>query len=213
MIGVLFGNKHTFDDWNLVLTEKTIGLPSPKTFSVDVEGADGVLDTSDILTGEIKFKNRTLEFSFTMLDKYEDFQDKITEIANYLHGQKLRIILDEDDTHYYVGRCSIDQWASDKRIGRIVVKCDCEPYKYDLIETVVSVSVIGEKLVTIRGKRRTINPVVKCSDSMTMTVDGHSVILKTGENLIIDFFIREGENVIKFTGNGNVTISFTGGEL
>ena len=213
MIGVLFGKKHTFDDWNLVLTEKTIGLPSPKTSSVDVEGADGVLDTSDILTGEIKFKNRTLEFSFTMLDKYEDFQDKITEIANYLHGQKLRIILDEDDTHYYVGRCSIDQWASDKRIGRIVVKCDCEPYKYDLIETVVSVSVIGEKLITIRGKRRTINPVVKCSDSMTMTVDGFTVNLNKGENLIIDFFIREGENVIKFTGNGNVTISFTGGEL
>lgn len=213
MIGVSFGKKHTFDDWNLILTEKTIGLPSPKTSSVNVEGADGVLDTSEILTGEIKFSNRKLEFNFTMLDKYEDFQDKITEIANYLHGQKLRIILDDDPTHCYVGRCSIDQWASDKRIGRIVVKCDCEPYKYDVVETVVSVNVIGEKLVNIRGKRRTINPVVNCSNAMAMTVNGFTVDLNQGENSIIDFFIKEGNNVIKFTGNGNVTLSFTGGEL
>lgn len=213
MIGVLFGTKHTYDDFNLVRTEKNIGLPSPKTSSVDVEGADGVLDTSEVLTGEIKFKNRKLEFSFTLLDKYEDYEDKITEISNYLHGRKLRIILDDDPTHYYVGRCSIDQWASDKRIGRIVITCDCEPYKYDVIETVVNVTVNGEKTVKIRGKRRTVNPIVKCSEDMEMSVNGETVSLKTGDNEIIDFFIREGENVITFTGNGNVTLSFTGGDL
>lgn len=217
MTGILFGKKHTFDDWNLILTEKTIGLPSPKTSSVNVEGADGVLDTSEILTGEIKFSNRKLEFNFTMLDKYEDFQDKITEIANYIHGQKLRITLDDDPTHCYVGRCSIDQWASDKRIGRIVIKCDCEPYKYDIAETVVSVNVSGEKLVNIRGKRRTVNPVVKCTksndDTLSMTINGYTVELNNGENPIIDFFIKEGNNVIKFMGNGNVILSFTGGEL
>lgn len=213
MIGVLFGTKHTYDDFNLICTEKNIGLPQPKTSSVDVEGADGVLDTSEVLTGEIRFKNRKLEFSFTLLDKYEDYEDKITEISNYLHGRKLRIILDDDTEHYYIGRCSIDQWASDKRIGRIVVTCDCEPYKYDVIETVVNASVNGVKTVRIHGKRRTVNPIVKCSTSMEMSVNGETVSLKTGDNEIIDFFIREGENVITFTGNGNVTLSFTGGDL
>ena len=213
MIGVLFGKKHTYDDFNLVLTEKIIGLPSPKTSSVKVEGADGVLDTSEVLTGEIKFNNRNLEFDFTMLDNYENFQDKITEIANYLHGKKLKIILDSNPEHYYIGRCSINQWASDKRIGRIVIKCDCEPYKYDVIETVVNASVNGVKTVRIHGKRRTVNPIVKCSADMEMSVNGETVSLKTGDNEIIDFFIREGENVITFTGYGNVTLSFTGGDL
>ena len=43
MNGITFGNKHTYDDWELVLTAKKLGLPTPKTSSVDIEGADGVI--------------------------------------------------------------------------------------------------------------------------------------------------------------------------
>ena len=69
MNGVKFGDKHTFDDWGLVLTEKSLGLPEPKTSGVEIEGADGELDTSEVLSGEIKFSNRQLTFKLTMTDE------------------------------------------------------------------------------------------------------------------------------------------------
>lgn len=213
MNGVKFGDKHTFDDWGLVLTEKSLGLPEPKTSGVEIEGADGELDTSEVLSGEIKFHNRNLTFKLTMTDEYEDFNDKVTEIANYLHGKKMRIILDEDDTHYYYGRCAINEWLTDRRIGQIAINCNCEPYKYDLNETIITATVNGMATINVYGKRKTVCPTISVSGSVSLFVDGDVVELPEGTNEILDFYIREGNNVLTFTGNGTIEISYTGGEL
>lgn len=214
MNGVQFGNKHTFDDWDLVLTGKSIGLPTPKESSVDVEGADGSIDTSEVLAGEIKFNNRQLQFEFTMTTDYEGYNELVTEIANYLHGRKLKIILDEDDNYYYYGRCQINQWGSDKRIGKIVISCDCEPYKYALRKSVVTATINGKTYVKVIGKRMTVTPIIEVSQDMTIIVDGKSNNLYANkENEILDLFIKEGVNTLVFDGNGEVKISFVGGEL
>ena len=161
MNGILFGNKHTYDDWDLVLTGKSLGLPTPKTSSVDVDGADGSIDTSEVLSGEIKFSNRRLEFELTMTTDYDEYNELVTNITNYLHGRKLKIILDEDDSYYYYGRCQINQWGSDKRIGKIVISCDCEPYKYTLRPMIVTAKISGKTYVKVVGKRMTVTPIIE----------------------------------------------------
>lgn len=214
MNGVKFGDKHTFDDWGLVLTEKSLGLPEPKTSGVEIEGADGELDTSEVLSGEIKFSNRLLTFKLTMTDNYEDFSDKVTEIANYLHGRKMRIILDEDDLCYYYGRCAINEWLTDRRIGQIAISCNCEPYKYDLNETIIAATVTGETKINVYGKRKTVCPTITVTGDVTMLVGDESVALSaTKPNEILDFYIREGNNTLTFTGSGTVELSYIGGEL
>lgn len=214
MNGIQFGNKHTYDDWELVLTNKALGLPTPKTSSIDVEGADSTIDTSEVLAGEIKFNNRMLEFEFTMTTPYDEFNELITEIANYLHGKKLKIILDEDSDYYYYGRCQINQWSSDKRIGKIVISCECEPYKYALRDSVVSATINGKTYVKVVGKRMTVTPIIEVSNDMEIIVDGKSNQLYAGiENEILDLFIKEGVNTLVFNGNGEVKIKYKGGEL
>lgn len=214
MNGIQFGNKHTYDDWELVLTNKALGLPTPKTSSIDVEGADGTIDTSEVLAGEIKFNNRMLEFEFTMTTPYDEFNELITDIANYLHGKKLKIILDEDSDYYYYGRCQINQWSSDKRIGKIVISCECEPYKYALRDSVVSATINGKTYVKVVGKRMTVTPIIEVSNDMEIIVDGKSNQLYAGiENEILDLFIKEGINTLVFNGNGEVKIKYKGGEL
>ena len=214
MNGITFGNKHTYDDWGLVLTNKTLGLPTPKTSSVDIEGADGVIDTSEVLCGEIKFNNRTLEFEFTMTTDYDDYHELITDITNYLHGRKLKIILDEDDKYYYVGRCQINEWSSDKRIGKIVIKCDCEPYKYMSDKCISTANINGTTHVKVFGRRMTVNPIIEVTSDMTITVDGEDRILKANrKNEIPDLFIKEGVNILEFKGNGIAKITYVGGEL
>ena len=214
MNGILFGNKHTYDDWDLVITGKSLGLPTPKTSSVDVDGADGSIDTSEVLSGEIKFSNRRLEFELTMTTDYDEYNELVTNITNYLHGRKLKIILDEDDSYYYYGRCQINQWASDKRIGKIVISCDCEPYKYTLRPMIVTSKISGKTYVKVVGKRMTVTPIIEVSNDMEIIVDGKSNKLSAGEqNEILDLFIKEGVNTLVFNGNGEVKISYIGGEL
>lgn len=214
MNGVKFGDKHTFDDWGLVLTEKSIGLPEPKTSGVEISGADGEVDTSEVLSGEIKFSNRPLTFKLTLTDEYEDFNDKVTQIANYLHGRKMRIILDEDDLHYYYGRCTINEWLTDRRIGQIAINCNCEPYKYDLNETIIAATVSGTTKVNVYGKRKTVCPIITVEGSVSLSINGESVPLRADrENEVLDFYIREGNNTLTFTGNGTIELSYRGGEL
>lgn len=214
MKGVQFGSKHTYDDWSLVLTDKKLGLPTPKTSSVNIDGADGVIDTSEVLCGEIKFNNRMLEFEFTMTTDYENYNELMTEIANYLHGKKLKIILDEDDQYYYYGRCSVNEWSSDKRIGKIVIKCDCEPYKYMLRESVVTAKIGGLTHVKVFGKRMTVTPTIWANNGdIRLILDGNEVKLTNGENEVLDLFIKEGVNTLTFSGNGDIKIVYIGGEI
>lgn len=210
----MFGNKNTYDDWNLVRNNKEISLPEPKTSKLEIEGADGDIDISEILCGEIKFKNRTAKFEYTMLDGYDNFTERITEIANYLHGKKLKIILSEDTSHYYYGRCTIDEWSSDKRIGKIVIKCDCDPWKYDLEETIITKTITTSETFDIVGKRRTVCPVFKSTADMTITFNGIDyTISANSEGSNPNIQIKEGVNRFTITGNGTITITYQGGEL
>ena len=221
MNGINFGKKHSYDDWGLVLTNKSLGLPTPKTSSVSIDGADGVIDTSEVLCGEIKFSNRTLEFEFTMTTDYEDFNELVTEISNYLHGKKLKIVLDEDSNYYYYGRCQINQWTSDRRIGKIVIKCDCDPFKYTKEKCISTAHIDGVTYVKVYGKRMTVNPTIEVDTDNVDVVVKYPKLLqsrtiqlhKNKTNLIPDLFLYEGVNTLIFIGSGNVKIIYQGGEL
>ena len=59
--GVIFGDNHSYRDWGLVTkTRPVIGSPEPKTIYIDIPEADGQLDLTESLTGEVKFKNRQM---------------------------------------------------------------------------------------------------------------------------------------------------------
>lgn len=131
MIGVRFDSAHTYTDWKLLLTEKEIGLPEPKTNIIDIPGADGVLDLTETLTGGVRYGNRTLKFSFTTTDNLsgEQWPALLTKISTALHGQRKVIVLDDDPDWTYEGRCVVDEFATSKAARTIVISCDCDPYK------------------------------------------------------------------------------------
>ena len=61
---VTFGTKNSYDDFGLILTDKDIGFPEPKLEEVDVIGADGVIDLSEVLISNIKHENFSLLLQF-----------------------------------------------------------------------------------------------------------------------------------------------------
>ena len=92
--GVTFGIKHSYEDFGLILSSKEIGLPTPKTESVSVIGRNGDLDLTDALGDDVKFENRKLSFTFSLLNGARDWTATLSNLSNYLHGKKMRIVMD-----------------------------------------------------------------------------------------------------------------------
>ena len=211
---VIFNNeKSAYDDWNIVLTKAEIPLPTPKTSIVDIKGADGVIDLTEALTGDVQYNNRPIKLTFEMMDDI-DYSTLISDISNYLHGKVVTVTLSNDDDYYYRGRATINQWECVKRKGKIVIQIDSEPYKYLVTETVRTITVNNQtKTITLPNSRKRVCPNLNVTGTVTLTVNGVTYELAEGKQQLVNFILVEGNNAIKISGNGTLTITYRQGVL
>ncbi len=212
MKGVRFGSHHSYDDFNLILSHKTIGTPSPKTETIDVPGGDGVLDFTEYFGG-VKYNNRELSFDFSTIVPQADFMNLFSRIQNALHGQKMQIILDEDPEWYYTGRITVDEWKAEKRIGKLTIDCECEPYKYKMGQTVISQEISELAVVTLNNTKKKVVPVIQTNAEMTFSFGGRSITVSPGTFTIPELELVEGNNFVTVEGNGTVTFTYQEGQL
>lgn len=140
MKGITFGSYHSFRDFRLILSpNNAIGSPTPKFELIDIPGGDGVLDFTEAF-GEVKYGNRQLSFEFSTMVPQEEFLILFSQVQNALHGQKMKITLDDDPDCYYMGRLTVSEWKADRLIGSLTIDCDCEPFKYRLSSQIVSLT-------------------------------------------------------------------------
>ena len=213
MKGITFGIYHSYDDLNLILISKEIGSPTVKERKIDIEGADGALDLTDFF-GEPKYENVTHKFEFQTIVPQAQFLSLFSSVKNALHGKKMRIILDGDPLFYYLGRLKVSSFTNEKNVGTISIECDCEPYKYKLAKTVVSVAVAGSA-TTIKlnnGRKRAV-PEITTTASMTIAFDVWSVTRSAGTFVIPELELVEGENLVTVTGTGKITFTWQEGDL
>ena len=211
----MFGIYHSWNDFQLILASKTIGTPSPKTETIDIPGGDGVLDLTEYF-GETKYGNRKLSFEFSSMVIPSDFMSLFSMVQDALHGKKMNIKLDDDPGWQYTGRISVSEWKTDRNIGRLVVDCDCDPYKYQISPTVVSRSISGTSTINLANSRKRVVPEVKVTSSsgLTVTFGGGSVwTLASGSYLLPELELVEGENPVTVSGTGSITFTYTQGRL
>lgn len=232
MNGVYFGDKHSYRDFGLILSSRVeVGTPAVKANTVDIKGGDGVVDLSDALTGYVFFENRKITCNFTVIDARNNWSAIYSKLLNYFHGEKMKIILDDDASFYYIGRVSVNEWKSSKSTATIVVEIDAEPYKYDntsadgwwlwdlfdfengIIHELQNVIIEKRKTISIIGRRKRFVPTISCDAEMTIEFNGNYYDIVVGENKIFDIEIVEGENLLTFIGTGTVSITYIGGEL
>lgn len=227
---VTFGTKNSYDDFGLILTDKDIGFPEPKLEEVDVIGADGVIDLSEVLNDDIKYKTRKLQFTFTVLKGNKYWASTVADVANYLHGKKLRIQMDFDPAYYYTGRCKINSFKTSKRLCTITIDAECEPYRLDIngngekwlwdtfsfqngFIRVNAVTVNDSLQVNLQNQRKIVSPTFTCSTAMTVTFDGVTYNLPKGKTQVLGIRLQYGTNYVTFKGNGTVKIEYQGGAL
>lgn len=231
MIGVKFNEKHSLDDLGMYLKRKVISAPEIQTNFISVPQRDGKIDLSESLTGLVKYYNRTIDMQFVFHDEFDNYQTKFSEIENYLHGKRMKLIFDDDIDNFYIGRLTVTTSETDKMLGVINISAECEPYKYDLtssdelwlwdsfdfedgiINEFIDVEVDGTETIELIAKRQVTYPTIASDSAMTVEFDGVEYSLSVGENKMYDILLPEGENELIFRGHGTVTIRYRGGSL
>lgn len=242
MYGVTFGEKHSYKDWGLTLkTRPVISPPSPKTIYVDIPAADGIIDLTESLAGEVKYENRKITCEFNVTDSRKRWSDIYSDILDYLHGKKMNVIFDEDPTYYYIGRWKVNEWKSDKATSTIIIEGTVEPYKLELfsstddwewdsfnfesgiIQDFKNMVVEGTLNFTVIGSRKSVIPTitVESSDGNGMTYNHMGQQSQRVLNLHLNdgvtknptIVYKDGETWVTITGNGTISVDFRGGRL
>lgn len=141
-----FETKNTWEDWHLVPSSRpTPVMPTQKTRYLDIPGLNGALDISNALTGYPIYNNREGSFEFYVMNDYPfktsdgttiaSWNELYSEIANYIHGKTMRMILEDDPTYYYIGRFFMKQWTSSVPRSTITIDYNVEPYKWSVFES------------------------------------------------------------------------------
>lgn len=230
VLGITFDGKHSWRDYGLILTSTLTPSPEIKKHEVDIPGADGMLDLSEVLGG-IRYAQRTLTLTFAFTAGYWRRYSKNSEVANALHGRRMKVVLDDDPNYYYLGRVNFDSWVVDKSLGILSFTVTAEPYKYETLSTMDEwlwdtfsfedgiirnyrdMDIDGEQDIRIIGSHKRTVPVIISDADMTVAFQGKEYRIAAGRNKIYGIAIGPGEYVLKFKGKGKVSIEYRGGML
>lgn len=220
----------TFTDWGLKLESIYISFPEAKTDQVDIPGANGLLDLSEV-NGQVCYENRTLTLNFSLLEDYTKWHNLSSKIAKTLHGKVIKCILPDDPNYYYEGRFSLATTKSNDVLADFVITGNVHPFKMERYTAAENwlwdpfsfengiargyndITVAGALEMDVVGSDMPIVPEITCSAAMTVEIGGQTFKLVKGVNKNYDIILVSGKNKMKFTGNGTVMIDFRGGVL
>lgn len=152
-----------------------------------------------------------------------------------IHGKKCKVIVDNDLSHYYVCRLSVDRSKSKRSVGTITLSGTAESFKYDIYNTAeewlwdtfdfeegvlreyneITVSEYNKELVLIGGIMPQV-PVftVKNVNELKLTYAGRTYDMpEDGTYRFPAIVVAENDITLSFTGTGIVTINYRGAYL
>ena len=136
----------------------------------------------------------------------------MSRFLNEIHGRRVRVIFDDEQNYYYVGRAVVESdYERGNWIGRFTVTISAEPYKYSVTGTdekwlwdpfsfvdgvvreYAEIPVKGTLDYTIVGSQMPVIPVFTASTDMTVQFEGETYNLKQGSNTIYDIVLKNQE--------------------
>lgn len=208
---------NTWYDLRLIVTAKTIPDAEPKTNYVKLDGMNGSLDLSEVLTGEITYDDRTITATFwTDVGNRNDREALLQKITASLHGKKIKIIEPDDLNHYFYGRVKIKSKKNNLAYAEFTIEAVCDPWRYAIEETVrridVKSSTVTEVVINNNGVK-TLSPIITVTGFVNIICNGQKTLLTTGTYKIADIKLRQGVNIIGVSGNGSATFSYREADL
>lgn len=127
-----FAGKNTWKDWHLIPASRpVIAQAGVSANFVDIPGRrNGPIDMTEYLTGEVVYSARSGKLEFIVDNDHEWWENLRSEITEYLHGKRMKMVLSDDPGWYYEGRFTLEEWRSDSSFSSVVISYAVSPYKY-----------------------------------------------------------------------------------
>lgn len=125
--GLSISGQDTYETWEMIPTKRLhVVPPEPKTTYVDLPGANGGLDYTELLTNEPTFGYRKGSWEFLLIpgDQWESVYYNLCET---LHGKRHTVILQDDPNWYFTGRLKINEWQSNAYNSLITIDYVLDP--------------------------------------------------------------------------------------
>lgn len=211
-MGVLFGDYHSYDDFELLQKSHDIGAAEPKITSIEVPGASEPLDLTEYF-GSVLYNERTIKFVFYLIKPRSECIRRFTEIRNLLDGIRMDVVWDEDSEYKYNGRVKITAYM-DGAVGMVEAEILCNPYKLRTTTTTISASIDEDGTVNCYNERMLATPTITVDADMTITFDGEEYFVEADTPYYNDNIVFvQGINVIECDGSGTITIEYQEGAL
>jgi hypothetical protein len=212
--GLKIGTYDTARLWTLTAWE--FAPAEQDTYYLAVPGrTKGPLDLSTALTDdEPTYGNRALTATFECSEG-DRLQRKqwIAEMVNALDGRRWDIILPDDPHHYAVGRVRVKPLYNDPAHASVSVTAVCEPWLYNIFETVVVLQPTATTQVTAlvnNGRMPLMPSVVVTGAGASALIECGAARYALGEGTyeLPELFLRPGETAVKYSGTGTVSITY-----
>ena len=228
MNGVTFVSKHSYNDFQLIMTAKRIGTPSKKKIKVDVPGMNSVYDFSTIASnGELIYNQRPIEADFTLFaNSKRELHSQLSKVAEWLQDTAQgQLIFDDISYYYFLAEVEGSLKTSEEHnTADITVTFTCEPFKTGLAfvgntiwdtfnfeeDTLQSLSfdVVGTKTVSVYNPGQLVTPTINCSVPMSIVFAGKTYPLIAGDNTPYGFKLLNGPNSLVINGTGTLSVLF-----
>lgn len=143
-------SKNSWDDWHLVPSSRPVIVPpKQKKNTINISGADGIINLSGALTnGRPVYNNREGSLEFIVVNGYGRWYERYSNIMDYLNAPKIELRLDDErwtetsenghvwsGVWFYKGSVWVDDWKSnnDGTWSTITFGYSLDPYKYRLL--------------------------------------------------------------------------------
>lgn len=132
---------------------------------------------------------------------------------------------------YYEGRCKLNKLETDKNVGKITIDVTADAYKYcinssdgnwlwdafnfetDRIQEFSNIEVKETLELELYNLEMRVVPIITVSNNMSVEFENEIYPLIKGENEILEIELVKGKNIVKFIGNGIISINYRGGSL
>jgi hypothetical protein len=209
---------YSFQTLHLIQQSVDVQPAEPKLNLIDIPGADGSVDMSELPRGRVVYRDRVITWIYA-LSPGDDWDSKHAEVSNALNGKRCTIHLWSDWDWYYEGRVVVKKYNVDKVLRQITVEATCFPYKrkyalsggtYDTTTELTEIHLSNKKLPVV--------PEFYVSVETEITWNGATWVLSPGiwYSSLLDIELQEGDNVLGVRATsepGTVRILYREGSL
>ena len=124
-------SKNTWTDWGIIPTQVPLfQTPPVKTNFMELAGGNGRIDLTTAITGYPVYDDRTGSISFLSPDRWTNWLSTFNAIKRFLHGQYVKVTLEDEPGWYYEGRISVNEMYCDEQHGTFTLDYELGPFAW-----------------------------------------------------------------------------------